>query len=92
MKFLQFLIDHQADIAAWITYAMSTLVSGSYAFLGMSKGVRWVARRTAFRGDDGPAERLVAFADSLQKSAAKLARLHARIMPHHSSLASQDAE
>jgi len=97
---IQYLFEHRDDIAALVTYLMTSLVIGaragvalSSALVGFAGGLRRLALRTAFTWDDRvagvilrAADGLHAFAVRLDRFARALGDLHGRLMPRSTSV------
>lgn len=72
---------HQTDIAAWVTFAMLSIIAASHALVGFARGCVWVAGQTTSTADDEPARALLAFARDLDRRVQALRALHSRLFP-----------
>lgn len=81
MNAINYLFEHRADIAAWLTYVMLSLVLGAHLLVGFARGARKVALASSWKWDDAPSLALLRFAETTEKKVATLSELHARLMP-----------
>lgn len=81
MKSIDWIWNHRDEIAAIVTYLMTSIVLGIRGFRGFATGLRALSRWTAIEWDDGIADRIYAFAGKLDRIADRVAAWHARIAP-----------
>ena len=81
MSGIQWILDHQSDIASYVTYCMVSLVGFAHGFILFAKGLRAISRLTASKADDAAADKLVAVATKLEEIVGFVSKWHSRLMP-----------
>ena len=81
MSYLEWIWTHREEIAAFVTYVMTSVVIGAHSLVGFAKGLRALSRLTSSKVDDEAADRFLALAKGLEAGARKASEAHARIMP-----------